>query len=282
MGKIISSPIGEIRGKVAGYVFARNQFGMYIRGHILPVNTNTIAQRRSRALFASASQAYCTLTDEQKAGWAEFARDPMRFNPFRFSNMGNYGGFHAFVSLYVAAAQADAIRQDPTGLPTHTCSGYQITYDAPEHGVDGLLKTDRGNLPLRLLYAEVAANGRIRVDLTVDGEPTGAISVPAGKLQSGHGVPFGIGVWISTYVKNPRNRPARDEFVHLGNTCIPVFPGASEITFPLVLEWTRALDGSEYRYGLVAGSAVRITVAQVGENGQLRKLGAFAGYVQAT
>jgi|YNPMSStandDraft_1061717.scaffolds.fasta_scaffold53773_1 hypothetical protein len=279
MGKIISSPIGEIRGKVAGYVFARNQFGMYVRAHILPVNTNTVAQRRSRSLFATAAQAYCTLTPAQKAGWAEFARDPMRFNPFRFMNMGNYGGFHAFVSLYVAASKADAIRQDPSGLPTHTCSGYLVTYDAPAYGADGLIKTTTGNLPLRLVSAEVSETGRIRVTLTVDGEPPGSIAVPAGELRNGHNVPFGIGVWISTYVKNPRNRPSRDEFIHLGNTCIPVFPGDSEIAFPLTLEWNSPISGTEYRYGLVAGSAVRITVAQVGINGQLRKLGAYAGTV---
>jgi hypothetical protein len=282
MGKIISSPIGEIRGKVAGYVFARNQFGMYVRAHILPVNTNTVAQRRSRSLFATAAQAYCTLTPEQKAAWTEFARDPMRFNPFRFMNMGNYGGFHAFVSLYVAASKADAIRRDPTGLPPHTCAGYRVTYDAPTHGVDGLIRTLQGNLPLRLLSAEVAEPGRISVTLTLDGAPPGPVALPAGELRSGHGVPFGIGVWISTYVKNPRNRPSRDEFIHLGNTCIPVFPGDSEVVFPITLGWASPIDGTEYRYGLVAGSAVRITVAQVGENGQLRKIGAVSSIVSET
>lgn len=280
MGKIISSPIGEIRGKVAGYVFARNQFGMYVRAHILPVNTNTVAQRRSRALFANAAQAYCTLTPDQKAAWADFARDPMRFNPLRFMNLGNYGGFHAFVSLYVAAAKADAIRQDPVGLPPHTCQGYRITMDPPTYGVDGSLRTNAGSYPLRLVAATIRDDGYIRITVDLDGHPPGPLPLPAGELRTGHGVPFGFGVYLSTYVKNPRNRPNRDEFVHVGNTCIPALDNDAPVAFPLTLEWSSPLDGTEYRYGLVRGSAVRLTVTQVGENGQLRKIGAVATVVE--
>lgn len=280
MAKVISSVIGELRGKLGGSVFARNQFGMYARAHIIPVNTNTIAQRRSRALFADAVQAYCTLTPEQKAAWTDYARDPMRFNPLRFMNPGLYGGFHAFVSLYVAAAKADAIRQDPAGLPSHTCFGYQITMDPPTYGVDGTLKTAEGNYPIRLVAATIRDDGYIRITLDVDGHPPGPLTLPAGQLKTGHGVPFGFGVYISTYVKNPRNRPARDEFVHVGNTCIPALDDGSPVTFPLTLEWTSPLDSNEYRYGLVRGSAVRLTVTQVGENGQLRKIGAIATIVE--
>jgi hypothetical protein len=280
MAKIISSVFGELRGKLGGSVFARNQFGMYVRSHILPVNPNTIAQRRSRALFADAVQAYCTLTPAQKAAWTDYARDPMRFNPLRFMNPGLYGGFHAFVSLYVAAAKADAIKQDPSGLPAHVCTGYQIVMDPPVFGVDGSLKTLEGTYPIRLVGATIRDDGYIRITIDLDGHPPGPLTLPAGELVTGHYVPFGFGVYISTYVKNPRNRPARDEFVHVGNTCIPSLEADSPVTFPLTLEWSSPLDSNEYRYGLVRGSAVRLTVTQVGINGQLRKIGAVATVVE--
>jgi hypothetical protein len=280
MAKIISSVFGELRGKLGGSVFARNQFGMYVRSHILPVNPNTIAQRRSRALFADAVQAYCSLSPTEKASWAEYARDPMRFNPLRFMNPGLYGGFHAFVSLYIAAARAAAVARPATGLPAHTQDLYQITRTAPLLGVDGSIMLQEGGFPLRLVSATVREDGRCEVSITVDGHPPGPLTLPAGKLMTQQGVPFGIGVWISTYVKNPRNRPARDEFVHVGNTYIPNFDAPAPFSAPLTISFTSPIDSSEYRYGLQPGNALRITVVQIGENGQLRKIGSVATAVQ--
>lgn len=280
MAKVISSIIGELRGKLGGSVFARNQFGMYARAHIIPVNTNTIAQRRSRALFADAVQAYCSLTPAEKASWAEYARDPMRFNPLRFMNPGTYGGFHAFVSCYIAAAKAAAVARPVVGLPPHANGLYQIARTAPLLGVDGSIMLQEGGFPLRLIAATVREDGRCEISITVDGHPPGPLTLPAGKLMTQQGVPFGLGVWISTYVKNPRNRPNRDEFVHVGNTYIPDFEAPAPFSAPLTISFTSPIDPTEHRYGLQPGNALRITVVQIGENGQLRKIGAVATAVQ--
>lgn len=93
----IKNYIGELSGKLGGYVFARNKGGSYVRAFTTPTNPNTLAQSQARAVFGSSVSAYHGLTDFQKQNFNSFAAN--FFKP-KFPKAGvSYSGFNAYVSL---------------------------------------------------------------------------------------------------------------------------------------------------------------------------------------
>lgn len=62
--------IAEIRNSINGWVFARNRGGAYIRTKVTPSNPQTQAQVQARARFAQFSQAWRSLTQEQRDAWS--------------------------------------------------------------------------------------------------------------------------------------------------------------------------------------------------------------------
>ena len=277
MARIISAPYGEMRGKLGAVVFTRSRYGMVARSHVVPINPRTTAQVRSRTLFASASQAWCTLDRRIKEAWEEFARQPMRFNPLTRINVGQYSGQAAFISLYMVAARSDQIAAN--NWPGQVdCTAYQITFEPPGTSVDGAIRTNRGALPLRLESANLDSSGAYSLTFKLDGAPAGGIVIPEGTITDGHGKPFGLGFYMSTPVKNSGNRPAQIYFVHAAQGC----PGmATEVITlagdKLTVSGLVSLPADEYRYGL-SGNWVRLTAVQVGQDGTIRVLGAT--YVQ--
>jgi hypothetical protein len=275
MARIISAPLGELRGKLGGLVFARGRYGMFARQHVMPINPQTTAQIRARALFADASQAWCTLTPEQKSAWEDFARDPMRFNPLTKVNVGQYIGQAAFVSLYTMAARSNDImeRNWPSEF-SGSCHNYQLPTDPPEFGVDGTIRTAQGNFPLVLTNAALDHDGVYQLQFELLGAPPGPVTLLAGKITDGHGTPFGLGFYISTYVKTQGNRPSQIFFIHAAQGCIRELDADKNHAGPLTISGTVRLPGDEYRYGLVQGGIVRVTAVQIGEAGQARIIGA--------
>lgn len=73
MARIISAPLGEIRGKLGGMVFSRNQFGMIVRQHVQGVDPATPAQLNARQQLAQSAMLFRTLTPLQRAQWAQWA-----------------------------------------------------------------------------------------------------------------------------------------------------------------------------------------------------------------
>lgn len=70
MAKVkFSALISDMRNKLNGSVFSKNRGGSYLRTKVTPTNPQTVAQAAARALLTSLSQAWKTLTEEQRAAW---------------------------------------------------------------------------------------------------------------------------------------------------------------------------------------------------------------------
>lgn len=71
--------VSELSGKVGGVVFSRNRGGSVIRTFTVPANPKTAYQIEVRNALTSASVAWKSLTDAQRAAWAAWAQE----NPVR-------------------------------------------------------------------------------------------------------------------------------------------------------------------------------------------------------
>lgn len=69
MAKFLSHIVTGASGSVGDTTYSRNRNGLYFKKKSIPTQPRTVAQRQVRAAFAAASQAWRTLTEEQRAGW---------------------------------------------------------------------------------------------------------------------------------------------------------------------------------------------------------------------
>tara|TARA_R100001244_G_scaffold3083_1_gene4469 strand:+ start:596 stop:1279 length:684 start_codon:yes stop_codon:yes gene_type:complete len=67
--KFLSTLLSEARGSINGATFSRNSSGAYIRSRVKPVNPNTPAQSAARALFATLSAGYKSLSQSDILTW---------------------------------------------------------------------------------------------------------------------------------------------------------------------------------------------------------------------
>jgi hypothetical protein len=66
----------DVRNKIGGIVYSKNQYGSYVRTKVSPVQPQTNYQRAVRDSFKALSVAWAnTLTTAQRAAWAAFAAD---------------------------------------------------------------------------------------------------------------------------------------------------------------------------------------------------------------
>lgn len=67
--------LGETKsGSEAGTTYSRNTYGQYSRRKAIPVNPNTVNQRKIRGYFSNASQLWKTLTAEEQGMWNSWAQ----------------------------------------------------------------------------------------------------------------------------------------------------------------------------------------------------------------
>jgi hypothetical protein len=74
--------VAELRGSLNGDVFSRNRWGAYVRSQPLYADNPSHKQLDQRALVEKISQAWRTLSDEQRATWAGFALQHPTTNVF--------------------------------------------------------------------------------------------------------------------------------------------------------------------------------------------------------
>jgi len=94
----------DARGKVGGQVFSKNNAGAYVRTKVTPSNPNTAAQSAARALFASISQQWSTLTDAVRASFNAAVSDWSRTDVF--GDLKNPTGKNLFQRLNNQAQSA--------------------------------------------------------------------------------------------------------------------------------------------------------------------------------
>lgn len=69
MAKFTSPIFSTASGKMAGIVFSRNRYGMYVRKYAIPVNPATTPQGIIRVAFQTLSNGWKALTQAQRDSW---------------------------------------------------------------------------------------------------------------------------------------------------------------------------------------------------------------------
>lgn len=70
--------VGQLSGSTGSTTASHNRFGSYFRSRVIPVNPNSSSQQAVRGLFGGFSQAWRTLTESQRSGWASLAENVPR------------------------------------------------------------------------------------------------------------------------------------------------------------------------------------------------------------
>lgn len=179
-------------GKIAGTVFARNRYGQYARGWAKPVNPQSDRQTAARGRIGMLGAAWGeVLTDEQRAGWNQYAGNVTMKN--RLGESMNLTGFNQFCRTNGAllAAGLDRIdgapainslaEQDPDIVATITAATktLSLAFDETADWVD----ENGGHM---LVHVGRPVNGNIeffagpyRYADSIDGSSTTAPTSPA-------------------------------------------------------------------------------------------------------
>lgn len=122
MAKIeYTSGVGGIKGKIGGSVFAKNKGGYYVRQKVKPLNPKSPEQRKARADFTQVSQAWGTITLDNRKAWNLRAEElTFAHKKKSFGGRQKYSGKTLFQLVnnnrkIVALAQADVppLRTEP-------------------------------------------------------------------------------------------------------------------------------------------------------------------------
>lgn len=276
MARIVGgSAIGELRGKLGNFVFSRNQAGPIVRQYVVPVNHRSNAQMLSRNLLSEASAVWCTLPDEIKEMWNNFAKDPVRYTPIYKMNHGGISGQNAFVGAYVAAQKVNAIGLGITTIPAGlTAVQHSLPYiEPPDEPVDGTISGQ----PLQIqtvIFAIDETNGQIKAEIelkTITGV-TGPFTVipPGDMLKDGHGNPVGFKVLFSTTKKDKPNF-SKKMVREIGGTGLLRNDTTDPIDVPTI-KFTVTRPVEEFFTTPVPGTEVDITIAMISKIGIQRKI----------
>jgi hypothetical protein len=85
------------RGKIGGHVASKNRGGSYLRTKVTPANARTSAQLAVRNFFTQLSQAWRSLTQEQRDAWNAAVTDYSRTDIF--GDLRNPSGINLFQRL---------------------------------------------------------------------------------------------------------------------------------------------------------------------------------------
>ena len=72
----------DARGKLGGHVFTKAKSGATIRTKVTPLNPKTSAQSEARSALSANSQAWRTLTENQRLAWNSAAQEVSKTNAF--------------------------------------------------------------------------------------------------------------------------------------------------------------------------------------------------------
>ena len=76
MAKIkYSALVQEMRNKLNGSVLSKNRYGNYVRNKTTPVNPQTVFQQNQRSRLSAVSQAWSSLSEEARRGFARLAEN---------------------------------------------------------------------------------------------------------------------------------------------------------------------------------------------------------------
>lgn len=133
--------VSEMRGSIAGNVFARSRAGSYARNRAVPVNPSTPDQSFVRALLAGATDNFKTLDKTQVDEWNLFAATQTRLNRLgeTYTPSGKQLFTEASMNLQVLGASSSVpdltkVMANPN-LPSLDPFELVMNYDAPPAGI---------------------------------------------------------------------------------------------------------------------------------------------------
>lgn len=117
MVKVNTGPLGatQASGKIAGGVYSRNRFGMYIRNLRTPVNPQSSRQTAVRTSMAFLTAAWSqTLTQAQRNAWDLYGKTTPMLD--KFGNPINLTGFQQFLrsNIQLKRAAKTVVAAGPT------------------------------------------------------------------------------------------------------------------------------------------------------------------------
>lgn len=101
---LILPTLGELSGSIRGNTYSHNKGGAYVRGRTIPTNPTSVKQSAARAILATLSSQWSTITAGQRADWELWAG----VNPVvnRLGQAFQRTGQQAFVGLNARLLQA--------------------------------------------------------------------------------------------------------------------------------------------------------------------------------
>jgi hypothetical protein len=123
-----SALVSEFSGAQGSTVASHNRFGPYLRNRTIPVDPNSAGQQTYRTILKTASAAWRSLTDVQRAAWAATAATIIRVD-----SLGrNYymTGHQFFVSTCQAIRLYDVLAAYPT-IPSSVIAPADLTSYTP-------------------------------------------------------------------------------------------------------------------------------------------------------
>lgn len=264
--------LGDLSGKLAGNVFARNKGGAYVRGWVKPLNPKTLAQNAARALFGNASQSYHSILDTDKANWQAFATT--FFNPKVGVNTGQFSGANAYVALRqtvnVMANNMVAGTWEKSGTTPVVC-----TVVAPTNSVKPPLNSLQVNVAQTapkpaatylMTAAEVFTDGTFSFTCDFLGLPPGGLT--GVDLIDGNGHPMGFALYMSQLKRQQFGVVKSPTLDLLGFTGIPTAATpfwASATSFAFTS--TEGRDPAIFKKFPEAGDIIQVKLYQVSNSG---------------
>lgn len=143
--------VGQISGRVGGYVFSHNRGGPYIRNGSIPTKSTSAAAMAAKQRLEEASMAWQALTADNMLAWQAWAQQNPVTN--RLGNATTLTGHQAYVGIYCRLDQAGQAPLDdppvgasPAALATVALTldigagDFQIAYTATPLGADEQLE----------------------------------------------------------------------------------------------------------------------------------------------
>lgn len=279
---ILGNPFGEIRGKLAGNVFARNGHGQYIRGYTVGTNPNTVAQATARASFSSIVSNYSTLTGSQRGAWQEYSK--RLFTPRTESHSMQYSGYQAFVSLQMANNRSRNLNRDwefrldgaTTAVPWIKIDWSSAYSEPPETAKLLNFRDKSGNfLPYTLVDADFIIGGACRFTIKMGtGDSTYAFWSAVDQNSNLNG----FALYMSNPIKGANYFVRNPLYQCLGffKAWDVVSAPANELVFnELQYRTTDSFDTSKYKAQPTPGDWVRLTLYSIDGLGQMRRVGSL-------
>jgi hypothetical protein len=278
MARVINSFLGDLRGKVGGVVFSANKSGSILRKRVQGHNPKTAAQTAARQKFASGSGGWDGLTSAQQGYYNEFAKSG--FKPFKKLNKGNRTGAQAYrscsnvvqnaIAKYIVTAFKHGT--GPEVALVHTDTMPAIDPNGPVASVSGTIENGVGSYKfLSISGATLTAAGALRFDLNFD---PSSPAFAGTQFIDANGIDFGLTAYASAKVKKEGSSVSNKTFYNLGFTGIPDFTPVSLSGFNQIhVSWDCSSLIANFKAFPGAGKSIYLTVAVVGSNGTISKIG---------